>query len=464
MSTSKRTAVVRSSSPLNGTLLPLLCILGIMMGPFEALGQAKPDLPNEIYGVDKHTKRMTNIFTPQEFLEFVERANVTGIDLTEVKRVNGLIDTAFNLVAVSGTLEDGFPLRGNLDFEVGTPNEVLSTFLGTALIRGLRANLDIKNPGWREFKTAGDDLDIEVNVTACIEGITTDAGPDDLSNCVNVNPGMVATGVWNDANIYSVYLIDRRQAVKALLNEPRFLSMTPDLAMVDLEAKETTKALTDLIQQAIEEENLPEPKNTKFATLLTVVSTWPSCQFVESPVIETKKDGTRVTDFPNSLAAYADANGEVDTEVTDELRISSSFTDRQLYYGAVERAIRKAVVYTSQEACQEGNALRLINGRFLVTATWSTPAGESGEGQPVQFSTESGYFYFFSPTNVEVVVKVIDACNLSNHFWVFSAGLTNVDVELTVLDTVSGETKTYRNSQNTAFLPIQDTRAFATCP
>jgi hypothetical protein len=67
---------------------------------------------------------------------------------------------------------------------------------------------------------------------------------------------------------------------------------------------------------------------------------------------------------------------------------------------------------------------------------------------------------------VEAVVKVLDACSFPGapRFWVFAAGLTNVEVVLTVTDTATGAVKTYTNPLNRAFQPVQDTAAFATCP
>ena len=330
MSTSKRSIIFKSLSSMNGVLVFILILWIISI--FEALGMdpgpGERNDVHEIYGVDKHTKRMIDIYTPCEFERLAKRAGFDielpgegtgnycdlGADPSGEDDVN-IVDTAFNIVAVSGTLEEGFPLRPNLDFEPGTPNEVLSTFLGKALIRGLKANLDIKSSGWREFQPADEGLN-------------------------PVNPGMVATGIWNDANIYSVYLIDRRQAVRALLNEPRFLSMTPDLAMVDIKATETSRNLRKLIKRAIKDDQiiLP-PKNRDFATLLTVVSTWDSCHFVPSPILYTKDDGTRVTDFPNSLAEFAG--------VTDQLRVD----DPPAYNAAVEAAIRQAVEDTAD--CDE---------------------------------------------------------------------------------------------------------------
>ena len=195
-------------------------------------------------------------------------------------------------------------------------------------MRGLRANLDIKGPGWREFKP--------FDINGCLAGLNADPALDDVSKCQSVNPGMVATGIWNDANIYSVYLIDRRQAVRALLNEPRFLSMTPDLALVDIKASETSADVRKLVLQGIKSDStLQNPKNKKFATLLTVVSTWHSCYFEPSPVLYTKSDGTRVTDFPNSLAAFA--------STMDAKRASAALGDRMDYYGAVDNAIKNAI-------------------------------------------------------------------------------------------------------------------------
>ncbi len=76
----------------------------------------------------------------------------------------------------------------------------------------------------------------------------------------------------------------------------------------------------------------------------------------------------------------------------------------------------------------------------------------------------SGYFYFFDPTNVELVVKVLDACfDPYQHFWVFVAGLTNVEVTITVRDVVADEVRTYFNPLTRPFEPILDTTAFDTC-
>ena len=106
----------------------------------------------------------------------------------------------------------------------------------------------------------------------------------------------------------------------------------------------------------------------------------------------------------------------------------------------------------------------LNSSRFQVTAVWQKTDGTSGPGTAVPLTADSGYFWFFDPTNIELVTKVLAACAVNNDYWVFSAGLTNVQVTLTILDTSNGVSETYVNPQGTAYAPIQDTAAFPTCP
>lgn len=106
----------------------------------------------------------------------------------------------------------------------------------------------------------------------------------------------------------------------------------------------------------------------------------------------------------------------------------------------------------------------LNNDRFAVSAAWRTTGGQTGNGTATKLTSDTGYFTFFSSTNVEVVIKVLDACGLNSRYWIFAGGLTDVNVTLTVRDTKTGTTRTYANPLGVAFQPIQDTSALATCP
>lgn len=92
----------------------------------------------------------------------------------------------------------------------------------------------------------------------------------------------------------------------------------------------------------------------------------------------------------------------------------------------------------------------------MLVATASAPAQENG-------SEDSGLFWFFQADNWEVLVKVLDGCKLTNHFWVFAAATTNVEYELTVTDVVTGDTKSYTNPLGTSAPALTDTMALGTC-
>jgi CSLREA domain-containing protein len=119
---------------------------------------------------------------------------------------------------------------------------------------------------------------------------------------------------------------------------------------------------------------------------------------------------------------------------------------------------------TGTDCLTGGPTLCLNNERFKVTAAWKTGQGQTGSGQGVSLTGDSGYFWFFNPENVELTVKVLNGCGVNNRYWVFLSGLTNVEVTVTVTDTQKGTTKTYKNAQGATFVTKLDTGAFATCP
>lgn len=109
-------------------------------------------------------------------------------------------------------------------------------------------------------------------------------------------------------------------------------------------------------------------------------------------------------------------------------------------------------------------ALCLNQDRFKVETEWKTTAGAVGVGNAVELTADTGYFWFFGTDNVEVIVKVLDACGFNARYWVFGAGLTDVEVLLRVTDTQTGAVRSYTNQLGTPFKPLQDTNAFSTCP
>lgn len=107
------------------------------------------------------------------------------------------------------------------------------------------------------------------------------------------------------------------------------------------------------------------------------------------------------------------------------------------------------------------------NGRFQVQARWrSSTASGDATAVPLDFAPDSGLFFFFNSTNIELLVKVLNACDPSvgNKYWVFFAATTNVELIVTVIDSQTGKTQVYYNPPGTAAAPVQDTNAFPTCP
>jgi photosystem II stability/assembly factor-like uncharacterized protein len=120
--------------------------------------------------------------------------------------------------------------------------------------------------------------------------------------------------------------------------------------------------------------------------------------------------------------------------------------------------------YEVSDNCSTATTLCLNDSRFTVSADFQqTAEGAFSPATAVRLTSDTGYFWFFDPSNVEVVTKVLDGCSSNGHFWFFASGLTNVGVQITVIDTVTGASKPYSNALGTVFPPIQDTAAFP-CP
>jgi hypothetical protein len=120
-----------------------------------------------------------------------------------------------------------------------------------------------------------------------------------------------------------------------------------------------------------------------------------------------------------------------------------------------------APLASAQTCAPTTTVLCLSASRFRVEAQWRPAAGAAlAAATAVPITSDTGYFWFFSATNIEVVVKVLNACPVDGHYWVFASGLTNLEVMLRVTDTRTGQVRTYTSPPGGAFAPISDTSAF----
>jgi hypothetical protein len=233
------------------------------------------------------------------------------------------------IVGVSGGLQEGFPEHIRMDYRHGEGEgvEVPAVFLGRALVRGYRSYLDVMEEGWRQYT------------------------PEPAQPLINCN--VIPTGCYHHANEYWMYLVDTRQFLTILLNEPRFLSIAPDLGLVDLVADETGPVVRHVAEHERERQGKTDGTVAAFPI---VTGAWHNpTSHVPSPVLYTKPDGTQVTNFPQSLALWA---GVIESCPAGPSNDSESFDflgaggPSRTFFDSIRTAIRAA------EADREGAASR----------------------------------------------------------------------------------------------------------
>ena len=116
----------------------------------------------------------------------------------------------------------------------------------------------------------------------------------------------------------------------------------------------------------------------------------------------------------------------------------------------------------SVSGCSSGDAsLCLLDRRYEVTVDWSRTDGGRGPATTVPGGTNnSGLFYFFGPDNWEILIKVLDGCAINGHHWVYAASATDLGMDITVTDTVTGSTWTYEKEPGNPAPAITESEAF----
>lgn len=135
---------------------------------------------------------------------------------------------------------------------------------------------------------------------------------------------------------------------------------------------------------------------------------------------------------------------------------SNPFWSCPVYYNNVPAPIEEPLCTADDDTgC-------LVDDRFKVEVTWRTDAGATGVGHIVPHSENSVLVWFFEPSNVEMLLKVLDACNPPfEKYWVFYAATTNVEFTVKVTDVETGVEKIYKNELGNPAVPVQDTGTFA---
>lgn len=132
-----------------------------------------------------------------------------------------------------------------------------------------------------------------------------------------------------------------------LNNEPRFLSITSDTGQLELNAEETWPCVRDFMQHEIRKQG---KSDLHHVAIPLVTAVWfQELSHVPSPPIHTHKDGTLVTNFPESLALWAGVNDTDRTAVIDSICddnddecIATAQDAEKRYWNGIRKAVRNA--------------------------------------------------------------------------------------------------------------------------
>lgn len=194
---------------------------------------------------------------------------------------------------------------------------------------------------------------------------------------------------------------------------------------------------------------------SQLTTAIVVEDTPSHCGFSEAEVLatwESLRGWLGGLPQPTAAGIQAACNGIVIGGLAEgPCRIDPGFVIPNIS----DRIRPRSVCVPDADTLCLGNA-----GRFQMEVAWEDFDGNTGNGQAGLVTTaDTGSFWFFGPDNVELVVKSIDGRQNNGNFWVFFGSLTNVSFDLTVTDTQTSLTKTYRNGFGN-FASVGDTDAF----
>jgi uncharacterized repeat protein (TIGR01451 family) len=160
-------------------------------------------------------------------------------------------------------------------------------------------------------------------------------------------------------------------------------------------------------------------------------------------------------------------------EVTIETHVAEDATGSITVHGVTQSPVADPhpgnnsatlVIPVNRADCGVGApaaSLILDGGRFKVDVQYQRPGSKKlSAATAVRLGDQSGFFWFFEPSNAEVFVKVIDACDTTGQIWVFAGGLTNLRLTARITDRNTGKTLEYKNAAGKLFAARADTKVF----
>lgn len=123
-----------------------------------------------------------------------------------------------------------------------------------------------------------------------------------------------------------------------------------------------------------------------------------------------------------------------------DLAVPSNAMDRQVAAFTVDQSIPGPCEPDATTLCIDDEP---GDDRFRVTMSWHTAqgGGQSGDATAIPLDSiglrRGGLLSFFEISNPEMLIKVLNGCDINNKFWVFGAPTTTLGYELTVVDTLA---------------------------
>jgi hypothetical protein len=158
-----------------------------------------------------------------------------------------------------------------------------------------------------------------------------------------------------------------------------------------------------------------------------------------------------------SLRSQADTQGFPDPgSAAVAAALSRTSASAQAIYDSEASKLGARCVATASALC-------LHQGRFGVEVYWRDHLGNSGKAQAVRLTRETGFFWFFSRENVELVIKILDGRAVSSSFWVIAGSLSDVEYVVHVVDLDTGVRRSFYNEPG-RLEGFADTSTFAQSP
>ncbi len=184
---------------------------------------------------------------------------------------------------------------------------------------------------------------------------------------------------------------------------------------------------------------------------------WAGC----TPTLESVERGAGTLSYRLGLAEPCDLGNQF---FAVRLGPFSTTSGREVFEILLLRENEQPLVLHEHEQFRYPNWFRdtaMLSGwRFFVTVAWrdesgalraATPVRPPGASQGVPLDSDSAIFWFFDRNNWEVTVKVLDACAINGRFWFFAAAMTELDVEVAVRDSWTGQLEVFEVEGPSAF-------------